>query len=155
MTTVTFSDMGKAMYGINNAPIEAWYAYGYALITIAGADGNVSKPEMDWLINHFAAVGAPQMVLDAWQAFDAATGDLDHLLGQLSSDIPLNYARVLLYDAIRMARADDNYAREERDAVAKAARILRIDSATAGTIESVVDMESAVNKARQSLFMAE
>ena len=53
------SEYLKRTQGVSSAPFEAYLNFGCALLAIAGADGDVSEAEMNWLINHQRMVGAP------------------------------------------------------------------------------------------------
>jgi hypothetical protein len=46
------SEFLKKNLGISEIPTEAYLNYGYALLAIAGADGEVSEAEFNWLVNH-------------------------------------------------------------------------------------------------------
>lgn len=55
---VQASEYMKKSLGISAVPVEAYLSYGYALLAIAGADGEVSEAEMNWLLNHQKMVGS-------------------------------------------------------------------------------------------------
>ncbi|MGB3514616.1 MAG: hypothetical protein WBA93_36485 [Microcoleaceae cyanobacterium] len=54
--------------------------YGYALLTIAGADGEVSQAEMNWLINHQRSLNVPEYMIEAYKTFDYKNGNLEELI---------------------------------------------------------------------------
>lgn len=68
--TLPASEFMKKNLGISEAPIEAYLNYGYALLTIAGADGEVSEAELNWLLNHQRLVGAPEEVIEKYKTFE-------------------------------------------------------------------------------------
>ena len=64
-------------------------------------------------------------------------------------------SRMLLYDAIRLACADQEYSDSESTAVGKAAEALGIDSFAVRALEGLVQMERVVDKMRKALLQAE
>lgn len=51
-TMIAVSSFAKDNYGISAASVESMTNYGYVLLAIAGADGEVSPQELEWLIKH-------------------------------------------------------------------------------------------------------
>jgi uncharacterized tellurite resistance protein B-like protein len=146
-------DIAPIFYGISVVPKKHWESYGYALLIIAGADGKVSPQEMEWLTQELApAVGIPDEIASAWEMYDHTNASLEHLFEMLRPGTTANFARLFIYDAIRMASADHNYADKERDIVSKTARILQVPQEVILTIEALVDLEKAAEKIRMTLF---
>lgn len=153
---VDFSEFLKKNLGISQAPFEAVLNYGYALLTIAGADGDVSEAELNWLINHQRTVGAPEEAIEAYKTFDYKNADLESLLAKISVDVSTwSKSRTLLYHAIQMARADQNYSSEEQQAVKKAARLLKVEDDIAFSVSRLVEAEEAVTALRKALLQTE
>lgn len=147
------SPVAHAIYGCDNVPEDAWLNYAYALLTIAGADGRVTQAEMKWLFNDFVdIVNGGQKFKTALHEFDYNNADLDELLDKISLDIPINYKRALVYDAIKMSRADDVFADTEKEAVEKTAAILKVPIYLARTIEGLVSTEKSLEATRKSIF---
>ena len=147
------SIMAKVIYGCDKVADSSWLNYAYSLLIIAGADGRVSKEEMNWLLEDFLAIiEAPPSFKELLLGFDYQKNNLEELLPEISFDMEINYKRVLLYDAIKMARADDEYAEEERNAVQKAAKLLGIPDYMAKTIEGLVSTEKSLEEIRRSIF---
>ena len=72
-----YSKLSPAFYGITMVPEESWKEYGYALLKIAGSDGLVSDPEMEWLTVDLAdQVGVDEEIVQAWLNFDYQKSDL-------------------------------------------------------------------------------
>lgn len=140
-------------YGISLVPRNQWREYGYALLAIAGSDGMVSDPELEWLTLDLAnEVGVDEEVVGDWESFDFENADLDELLGTFSSSILTNFSKLLVYDAIRMSSADGEYALEEKEQVYEAARLLHIAPEVVIAIEALVDLEQAANKLRMTIL---
>ncbi|MDF5731125.1 MAG: hypothetical protein PUP92_24775 [Rhizonema sp. PD38] len=154
--TVPFSDFLKKSLGVSSAPYEAVLNYGYALLAIAGADGDVSETELKWLINHQRMVGAPEEIIEKYQTFEYKNADLENLLNKITVDVPTwSKSRSLLYHAIQMSRADQNYSLEEQLAVKKAAKLLKIENDIALAIHRLVETEEAVTALRKALLETE
>lgn len=145
----------RSIFGISQLPQSMHLYYGYALMAIAGADGEVSEEEQNWYINEFApAVLTPPDVMYRVLDFDFENADLKEIVNNIQGDLTGNFAKMLLYHAIQMARADGDYAEEERKHVEKVAEELGIPSDIAQTIQYLVDTEERIAKMRKTLFKA-
>ncbi|RQH21089.1 hypothetical protein D5R40_31690, partial [Okeania hirsuta] len=78
--------------------------------------------------------------------------NLEELLSQIKFNFPLNFRHSLLYQAIKMSRADGFYHEKEKAAVAKAAEILGVDSKVVVSLESIAEMEDTADRLRIALF---
>ncbi|MEQ8757371.1 MAG: TerB family tellurite resistance protein [Coleofasciculus sp. G1-WW12-02] len=153
---VPASQYMKKNLGISEAPYEAYLNYGYALLAIAGADGEVSTGEMNWLLNHQRMVGAPEELMEKYKSFDYKSAKLEELLSHIMVDVSTwSSSRTLLYHAIQMARADENYSSEEQKAVKKAAKLLNVEDDIALALNKLVEMEEAANGLRKALLRTE
>ncbi|NEP36880.1 MULTISPECIES: hypothetical protein [unclassified Moorena] len=150
----TLSSFAKDEYGLSSASFQAMVNYGYALLAIAGGDGEVSDPEMEWLINHQTRFGAPEEVVGLYQSFDYKNANLQELLPDIKKvDVEtLSVANELVYHAIKMSSADGVYADAERAKVKEAAKILGVADDIVLTLESLVEMERTVVKMRKALI---
>jgi tellurite resistance protein len=143
----------KAQYGLSSASATAMLHYGYALMTIAGADGKVSAAELAWLVAHQKTFGAPDEVTAQYATFDYQKADLKTLLEGIVTDVATwDAAPNLVYHAIQMSGADGSYATKERKKVHDAAKLLNVSDDVVLTIEALVDMETAAAKMRRALF---
>lgn len=149
------SEFLKKNLGISEIPLEAYLNYGYALLAIAGADGEVSEAEFNWLVNHQRLAGAPEEVIEKYKTFEYKNADLENLLSKITVDVPTwSKSRSLLYHAIQMARVD-HYATEEREAVKKAANLLKVEDDIALALERLIETEEAVTALRKALLQTE
>ena len=140
-------------YGIMMVPANAWREYGYALLTIAGSDGEVTDPELEWLTVECAkAVGIEEEIIADWEEYDFEEGDLEEIFYSFNTKSFSNFNKLLIYDAIRMSSADGEYANDEKDLVYKAAQILKVPAETVTAIEALVEMEQAANKLRLTIL---
>ncbi|MBV6644266.1 MAG: hypothetical protein KI790_02390 [Cyclobacteriaceae bacterium] len=142
-------NIAPSFYGITMIPKEHWKSYGHALLAIAGSDGDVSDPELEWLTIDLAeACGVDERIVADWEEFDFDGADLEEIFSEIDSNSVVSFNKLLIYDAIRMSYADDDYADEEREQVAEAADILKLGKDSVMAIESLVEMERAVQKLR-------
>ncbi len=153
---ITASEFLKKNLGISAIPMEAYLNYGYALLAIAGADGEVSDAEFNWLVNHQRMAGAPESVIEQYKTFEYKNADLESLLTKISVDVSTwSKSRSLLYHAIQMARADNNYSVEEQNAVKKAAKLLKVEDDIALALNRLVETEEGITALRKALLQTE
>lgn len=147
------TNISPMFYGITMVPKAKWREYGYALLVIAGSDGMVSDPELEWLTIDLAKeVGVDDEVVADWEDFDFEDAELDDIFSSISSSALASFNKLLIYDAIRMCSADGEYALEEKEQVYEAARILNISPEVVIAIEALVDLEQAANKLRLTIL---
>jgi len=145
--------VATTFYGITMVPKDSWREYGYALLTIAGSDGEVSDPELEWLTIECAeAVGIDEELLSDWEEYDFEDGDLEEIFYSFNSSSFANFNKLLIYDAIRMSSADGEYAQDEREQVHLAAQILKVPMDSVMAIEALVDLEHAASKLRLTVL---
>lgn len=152
-TMIAVSSFAKDNYGISAASVESMTNYGYVLLAIAGADGEVSPQELEWLIKHQSQFGAPEEVIENYKSFDYKNADIKELLANITVDVDTwSAAPELVYHAILMSSADGVYAEKEREKVKEAAKIMGVPDDIFLTIESLVEMEKAALNMRRALF---
>jgi uncharacterized tellurite resistance protein B-like protein len=150
---IEVSEFSRSEYGISAATATAMLHYGYALMTIAGADGKVSPAELKWLVTHQRKFGAPEEVTAKYAGFDYKSADLRTLIHDIVTDVKTwNAAPNLIYHAIEMCSADGTYAAKEQKKVQEAAKILKVPGDVVLTIQALVEMEAAATKMRRALF---
>ena len=127
--------------------------YGGALMAIAGADGELAEKEFQWYIDEQELLTVDsQEYIETLRKFDWKNANIEELLNGIKYDFPINFRRVMLYQAIKMSRADGVYQEKEKAAVAKAADILGIERSMVVSIESLAEMEDASERLRLALF---
>ncbi|MEQ8582006.1 MAG: hypothetical protein RIC30_16305 [Marinoscillum sp.] len=147
------TNISPTFYGISMVPKNKWREYGFALLTIAGSDGIVSDPELEWLTLDMAKeVGVDEEIVADWEEFDFEAAELDDIFSSFNSSALAGFSKLLIYDAIRMSSADGDYALEEKEQVYDAARILRVPQEVVIAIEALVDLEQAANKLRLTIL---
>lgn len=147
------TNISPMFYGITMVPKAKWREYGYALLIIAGSDGIVSDPELEWLTVDMAKeVGVDEEIIADWEEYDFEGAELDEIFSSMSSSTLANFNKLLIYDAIRMCSADGEYAMEEKEQVYEAAQILNVPQEVVIAIEALVDLEQAANKLRLTIL---
>jgi uncharacterized tellurite resistance protein B-like protein len=150
---IKISPAGASIYGFTHAPAESLLNYGYALLTIAGADREVSDIEMDWIQTYYAELlQLPGSFGRAFDNFDFASAELAHIIPKIKFDTSADYRRMLLYDAIKMCGADTSYASDEEMAIREAALYLDVNIFGVESLESLVASEAAISNLRHTLF---
>ncbi|MFT4738552.1 MAG: hypothetical protein ACI92W_002675, partial [Paraglaciecola sp.] len=74
--------------------------------------------------------------------------NLKEIFNSFNASSIADFNRLLIYDAVRMSCADDDYADEEKEKVMEAASILNLDREAVISIEALVEMERATDKMR-------
>ena len=147
------TNISPTFYGITMIPQEHWKEYGFALLTIAGSDGIVSDPELEWLTLEMAKdVGVDDEILAEWEEFDYENADLEELFSSFNMSTLANFNKLLIYDAIRMSSADGDYALEEKEQVYESARLLKVNPEIVMAIEALVELEQAADKLRMIIL---
>ncbi|MEP4532387.1 MAG: hypothetical protein ABJ004_04825 [Cyclobacteriaceae bacterium] len=140
-------------YGISLVPKSIWKEYGEALLAIAGSDGIVSDPELEWLtVDLGRHNGVDEDIIAHWEEFDYDNADLEEIFNSFNNSTLASFNKLLIYDAIRMSSADGEYALEEKEQVMEAARIMNISIDAVVAIEALVDLEQAADKLRMTVF---
>ncbi|NER03416.1 MAG: hypothetical protein F6K17_12760, partial [Okeania sp. SIO3C4] len=81
---------------------------------------------------------------------------LEEVLPKIKADVPSWSApRTLLYHAIKMSRADKNYAKQEEEAVKKAAKLLGVEDDITLSLNILVEMEEKVESLLKALILTE
>ena len=152
--TLQTTKYAEITYGANK-PIDFQVAvnYGGSLMAIAGADGELAEKEFQWYIDEQRNVLVePEEYIETLRKFDWKSANIEELLGGISYDFPLNFRRTMLYQAIKMSRADGRYHEKEKASVARAAEILGIEPTIAASLESLAELEDATKQLRLALF---
>lgn len=125
-------------------------SYAQAVKIVVGADGQIPPAEAKAMRMGLERLGASKKLVEEIEKFDHSKAKLEDVLkGFRKGGVR---ARALLRDAIDISQADGHYAKEERNAAAKAAKLLGVDDATLGAIEALVKMEHGVSRLQKALF---
>ena len=153
-TTLTGTSYAKKKYNIT-APVSVDVAKNYvrAIVAIASADGELAQTELDWFVEEQQMLGAPSdFIEENIIKFDHKNADIEELLSGIHYDFPLNFRRSMLYQAIKMSRADGVYHDKEKAAVARAAQILGIERSVVVSLESLAEIEESADRLRLAIF---
>jgi uncharacterized tellurite resistance protein B-like protein len=120
------------------------------LKVLLAADGKIHPAELNMYLETCRRYGATESMVRELQAFDphGVTFE-DCFAGVDSLLIP---TRALLYDVIRISKADEDYAVEEREAVNKAAHLLGVEEDWVEKITALVDAENSLAMLRLRLL---
>ncbi len=122
-------------------------------MAIASADGELAQTELDWFVEEQQMLGAPSdFIEENIIKFDDKNADIEELLSGIHYDFPLNFRRSMLYQAIKMSRADGVYHDKEKAAVARAAQILGIERSIVASLESLAEIEESADRLRLAIF---
>jgi uncharacterized tellurite resistance protein B-like protein len=145
-TSAAFRDT----YGVSGMPGPLFMAVARGLKVVLGADGRIHPAELNAYLETCRRYGASDEMLRELQEFDCGDTTLEQCFAGIDPDsIP---ARALLYDVVRIAKADADYARGESIAVRHAADLLGIDDEWLGKITALVDAEDALRELRLRLL---
>lgn len=126
--------------------------YSGALLAIAGAEGELADAELQWYIDEVLLMGVTQEYVDAIRKIDWKNVNIEEVLSKVKFDFPLNVKRSLLYQAIKMSRADGLYHEKEKAAVAQAAEILGVEQSVVKSIESIAELEDSTAQLLRSIL---
>jgi uncharacterized tellurite resistance protein B-like protein len=145
-TSTAFRDT----YGVSGMPAPLFMAVARGLKVVLAADGRIHPAELNSYLEICRRYGATDDMLRELQAFDPTGVTVEHCFAGVDADtIP---ARALLYDVIRVAKADADYDRSESAAVRHAAELLGIDDEWLEKITALVDAEAALRELRLTLL---
>jgi uncharacterized tellurite resistance protein B-like protein len=125
--------------------------YLLSLKIILAADG-LHPLEEHALTRGMQLMGVPEGICVAVQQFEVQRARLEDYLPRTATRAR---ARLLVYDAVRLASADGLYADAEREAVARAAQALGVDMFAVRALEGLVQMERVVEQLRRGLLQPE
>ncbi len=148
-----FSKVSQHLYGMSLIPKGLWKEYGFILLKISSSDDEISTQELEWLtVSCAEAVGIDESVVKEWENYDYSEDDLEELFVNLNASSFGNFNKLLVYDAIRMAQADGDYADNEKKQVYNAARIMKVAPEAVTAIEALIELEEAAEKLRMTIL---
>jgi hypothetical protein len=130
---------------------EETLRYLISLKIILSADG-LHPLELHALSRGMQLMGVPEKLAATVEQYDVSRQRLEDHLPKKSSR---TRARLLIYDAIRLASADQEYSEPEQSAVAKAAQMLGVDVFAVRALEGLSQLERVVDKMRKSLLQGD
>jgi hypothetical protein len=120
---------------------------GQAILIIAGVNG-ISDAGMEYAICMFEAFGAPAEVLEELRHFDYKNADLEDCVVPGGSAPP----RVILYQAMKIARADWHSWEAQRETMLRGAELLGMERSAVALIENVLRLEEDLCALRIALL---
>jgi tellurite resistance protein len=150
-TELVGSHVPRETERVSGIPGQLFLQIARALKVVLAADGEVNGAELNVYLDTCRRFGAPNSMLDELREFDPTCTTLEECFGGMDAEsVP---ARSLLYDAIRIAKADGSYDRSERAAVTRAAQLLGLEDEWVEKITALVDAEEALTNLRVALLL--
>ena len=149
-TELHASPVLRDTYGVSGMPGPLFASVARGLKVLLAADGAIHPAELNMYLETCRRYGAGETMLRELQEFDPREATLDDCFADI--DPMLIPARALLYDVIRIAKADGDYARGERTAVTIAAHLLGVDEDWVEKVTALVDAENALNGLKLQLL---
>lgn len=151
--TLIPSQYAKDRYNITK-PIDfdVGIFYSSVVLAIAGADGELADEELAWFFNeqHLFLEDSKEY-LDALRKVDWKSINIEEALSNIHYDFTINFRHTMLYQAIKMSKADKVYHEKEKAAVDKAAKLLGVNADIVASIESLVKFEETTDELRLAL----
>lgn len=141
----------RETHGVSGIPSDLFVSIARALKCVLAADGEIHGAELNAYLETCRRLGAPDAMLEELRAFNPTGTEVEQCFAGMDPDsIP---TRTLLYEAIRIAKADGSYAQAEKETVKKAAEALSIDADTLSNITALVDAEEALRSLRVAMLL--
>ena len=137
-------------YGVSGMPGPLFLSVARGLKVLLAADGMIHPAELNMYLETCRRYGATESMVRELQAFDPLGITFEDCFAGV--DPLLIPTRALLYDVIRISKADEDYAAEERDAVNRAAHLLGVEEDWVEKITSLVDAENSLAMLRLRLL---
>ena len=137
-------------YGVSGMPGPMFVSIARGLKVLLAADGVIHPAELNMYLETCRRYGAADGMLQELQAFDPKGVTFEECFAGI--DTMLIPTRALLYDVIRISKADQDYPESERAAVAQAAHLLGVDDDWVDKITALVDAENALADLRLRLL---
>ena len=137
-------------YGVSGMPGPMFMSIARGLKVLLAADGKIHPAELNMYLETCRRYGAHESMVRELQAFDPLGVTFEDCFAGV--DPMLIPTRALLYDVIRISKADGDYAQAEQAAVSKAAHTLGIDEDWVEKISALVDAENSLANLRLRLL---
>jgi uncharacterized membrane protein YebE (DUF533 family) len=124
--------------------------YFKALIVCCNGDGNLTDEEREWCVGYCAASGGNEQTLQALQEY-AGEEEITAVVGRGRPHAAAH--RRLIYDAIRAASSDGDYAEGEQATVRKMAAEVGVTQAEVAQFEELYADEQRLKDRRISLVI--
>ncbi len=142
------------MYGFNSIPSGSDFeSVGKAVLVCAKGDGVLASEERDWLVNYFAALGAPASLIDDLSKYEA-NDDLAALMS-VATQKAQSAKRDIVWMAIKASAADSDYSSQEREKVHRMAELLDVPNDIVTQLEQLHIEEESIRNKRISLLYPE
>jgi uncharacterized membrane protein YebE (DUF533 family) len=144
----------RETFGLTRPPPTMEYrALTIAMVSVAGSDGSISTAERNWIVGLFAIRGYPERAVK--EVMGMNTTEISKLRQLIRDNEELRKnARLLVYDAIRVAGLED-YSVSEQRVVRELATALGVDENTVEQLEALIKDEDDARLRRIRLLFPE
>lgn len=149
-TELHTSGAARDTFGVSGMAGPLFVAVARGLKVLLAADGEIHPAELNSYMETCQRYGASDAMLQELRSFDPQNTSFDACFAGV--DPMLIPVRALLYDVIRIAKADGDFARGERTAVNVAASLLGVHEDWVDKITALVDAELALNDLKLQLL---
>ena len=150
---IPVSPIAASIYGFTEVSRSSIENYGKALLAISGADGEVSPPEQQWFQANFVeTLMLPDDLAEMFDKYNYHGVNIKELVDGIQLETAGDYRMMVIYDAIRMAKADEKYAVEERELARTGATLFGITEDQFRIMEGMVLLEEGNTNLRKALF---
>jgi|GEM_PF-5652994 len=126
---------------------------GKGLMMIAGADHEITPPELAWLEDSWlCSTEEGSDLYDLLIRFNYREEHFEEFFSILKDKLSEEEKKRFLYDSIKMSSADIIYSDEEKSSVKEVTEIFEVPKETLAMIESLVEMETAVSITRRAIL---
>lgn len=133
--------------------IDSILSIGQGLMIVAGADKEITPPEMDWLKNSWLTQFDNQdSIFDILVRFNYREEDKVNFFNQLKDKLSTKEKKKFIYYSIQMSSSDMIYSDEERECVKFVSEVFEIAQESLLAIESLKEMEDAVEITKNAIL---
>ncbi|UJR29847.1 hypothetical protein I4U23_017390 [Adineta vaga] len=126
--------------------------YTKILMNVAAADGVLADEERKWILGNFLAKGGSDDMYTFFKNYNPSKAEIDATL-DVRPTFAHEVSRAIIFEAIQAASADGDLHKEERNAVYRLGRSMKLEDSEIEQIEKLVETETAHrNKVVDTLF---
>jgi len=145
-------NLNSAEQQLRHLSSEVLALYVQAVQMIAGAGDRLSYAELELFCSMARLRGIPDESVKEWTQNVWNENEAFNLLSELQPELTEKTRRLLILDAVRIAKADGVYSHEEEDAVRKVAEGFGVDEKEVVELEILASLEKNVRDLKNLLF---
>lgn len=145
-------NLNSAEQQLKHLSSEVLALYVQAVQMIAGAGDRLSYAELELFCGMARLRGIPDEDVKKWIQHVWNENEAFNLLSELKPELTEKTRRLLLLDAVRIAKADGVYSHEEEDVVRQVAEGFGLEEKEVVEIEIIASLEKNVRDLKNLLF---